>query len=417
MKRHALFLGVLLLLQPVWSATAEQPARSGNAVFDRMVDIVNEHFFAPSGLDGFNDAAALAVAELPKLKDADPDTVSDAVRFALDNLHASHTGRFTKDQVDYYELSDVFRFAMRRDIRRLYPPDGEVTYAGIGIASAATGGKRFVTDVYDGAPAAGAGIMAGDEILSVDGQPFSEIGSFESKAGQIARVEVRRTADAEPITIEVPVKQIQPGDTFVSAIAASAKRLDQGGHRIGYLHLWSYTREDVTRTIYDAIANGPLKDVDGLVLDLRSRWGGAPGDAAETFVGRAADMQMVDRSGERSEVVRRFNKPVVAIIDAGTRSGMEILAYSLKKNGVPLVGAPTAGNVLAGTAYLLPDDSILELAVADVFVDGLRLEANPVQPDVPVAFDVRYAAGADPQLDAATAVLAGRLNAAAGSVN
>ena len=105
---------------------------------------------------------------------------------------------------------------------------------------------------------------------------------------------------------------------------------------------------------------------------------------------------------------------MVAIIDGGTRSGMEVLAYSLKKNGVPLVGAPTAGNVLAGTVYLLPDDSLLELAVADVLVDGKRLENNPVEPDVAVPFDVRYAAGSDPQLDAATALLAERLGDGSG---
>ena len=113
------------------------------------------------------------------------------------------------------------------------------------------------------------------------------------------------------------------------------------------------------------------------MLDLRSKWGGAPGDAAETFVGRAADM---DARGSRRNAQLSSpsagTKPVVAIIDGGTRSGMEVLAYSLKKNGVPLVGAPTAGNVLAGTAYLLPDDSLLELAVADVLVDGKRLEGQ-----------------------------------------
>ena len=148
-----------------------------------------------------------------------------------------------------------------------------------------------------------------------------------------------------------------------------------------------------------------------------SKWGGAPGDAAETFVGRAADMETVDRDGNRSYAVYRWPKPVVAIIDGGTRSGMEVLAYSLKKNGVPLVGAPTAGNLVAGTAYLLPDDSLLEVAVADVYVDGQRLENNPVQPDVAVPFDVRYAAGRDPQLDAATALMARRLSEGAGSTN
>ncbi len=116
----------------------------------------------------------------------------------------------------------------------------------------------------------------------------------------------------------------------------------------------------------------------------------------------------------RQFVTFRWTKPVVAIIDGGTRSGMEVLAYSLKKNGVPMVGAPTAGNVLAGTAYLLPDDSLLELAVQDVLVDGKRLENNPVAPDVAVPFDVRYAAGQDPQLDAATALMAARLGQGSG---
>ena len=80
-----------------------------------------------------------------------------------------------------------------------------------------------------------------------------------------------------------------------------------------------------------------------------------------------------------------------------------------------MVGAPTAGNVLAGTAYLLPDDSLLELAVADVLVDGKHLEGNPVEPDVAVPFDVRYADGRDPQLDAATALMAKRLDQGGGT--
>ena len=116
-------------------------------------------------------------------------------------------------------------------------------------------------------------------------------------------------------------------------------------------------------------------------------------------------MEIVTATASADFVNARWHKPVVAIIDEGTRSGMEMLAYSLKKNGVPLVGAPTAGNVLAGTAYLLPDNSLLELAVADVKVDGKRLEGNPVQPDIAVPFDVRYADGADPQRDAAMALL------------
>ncbi len=412
MTPRRLAFAALLVLLPVGiagPATAEDLPHSGNAVFDSAVDLVNRHFFAPAALPQFNDAAALVASQMPDLKDAAPGVVGDAVDFVLGKLNASHTGRYTPDQVDYYELADVFRFALRSDIRRLFPPAGEVTYAGIGIASATIDGKTFATHVYDGGPAARAGLLAGDEIVSVDGQPFAEIGSFRGKAGTTAHLMVRHTADAAPVAIDVAVEQIQPGDLFVKAISDSVRRLDQGSNRIGYVRLWSYTREAVTRVLYEELGAGRLKDVDGLVLDLRSKWGGAPGDAAETFVGGAANMVAVDRDGTRTFVTFRWHKPVVAIIDGGTRSGMEVLAESLKQNGVPLVGAPTAGNVLAGTTYLLPDDSLLELAVTDVFVDGRRLEAAPVAPDVPVPFDVRYADGHDPQLDAATALMAERL--------
>ena len=399
-------------------AAAEELPRSGNAVFDRTVDLVNEHFYSTDALPQFNQAAALAVAQMPDLKDAPPGVVGDAVSFVLDSLSASHTGRFVPDQVDYYELSDVFRFALRDNMRRLFPPRGRVTYAGIGIASASIDGKSFAIHVYDGGPAARAGLVPGDEIVSVDGAPFAEIGSFRGKAGKTAHLMVRRAAGAAPIAIDVPVAEIRPGELFVEAIANSARSFDLGDSRIGYIRLWAYTSgHEVTDILYDELGEGRLKDVDGLVLDLRSKWGGAPGDAAETFVGAAADMVAVDRDGTRNVVTFRWHKPVVAIIDDGTRSGMEVLAYSLKKNGVPLVGSPTAGDVLAGTAYLLPDDSLLEVAVNDVFVDGERLEANPVPPDVAVPFDIRYAGGRDPQFDAAVALMTERLSQGGGGVN
>jgi C-terminal processing protease CtpA/Prc len=103
---------------------------------------------------------------------------------------------------------------------------------------------------------------------------------------------------------------------------------------------------------------------------------------------------------------------MVAIVDSGTRSGMEILAYSLKTAGVPLVGQRTAGALLAGRGFLLSDGSLLELAVLDVDLDGVRLEGAGVAPDREVPFALPYAAGADPQLEAALTTLATRLNGA-----
>jgi C-terminal processing protease CtpA/Prc len=398
-RAAALLLFVSLSFAP---AGAEVP-RSGNAVFDAAVALIDKNFYAPSALPAFHDAAT-AIVDGAK---GAPLATDDAVRKLIAALGVSHTGRYTPDQVDYYELSSVFRYSLRDLVRSRYPR-GEISYEGIGIASKVIDGRTFVTDVYDGAPAALAGVKAGDEIISADGKPFHEIASFNGRAGKAVALEVRHAAGDAPVTLTVGVEKLDPMQTYMDAIRDSVRIFDQGNRKIGYLHLWVYTSDEVGDILNKVLAT-KLKDVDGLVLDMRSRWGGGPGDAADTFLGGSADMIVTENDGRPNYVNTRFRKPVVAIIDEGTRSSMEIMAYALKKHGVPLVGQPTAGDVLAARAYALPDGSILEIAVADVLIDGAHLEANPVTPTVAVPFDVRFANGADPQLDAALAELARRL--------
>jgi hypothetical protein len=55
--------------------------------------------------------------------------------------------------------------------------------------------------------------------------------------------------------------------------------------------------------------------------------------------------------------------------------------------------------------FLIGDQGLLLLAVDDVLVDGQRLEVVSVAPTIEVAFDPRYAAGSDPQLERAVQIL------------
>jgi carboxyl-terminal processing protease len=96
----------------------------------------------------------------------------------------------------------------------------------------------------------------------------------------------------------------------------------------------------------------------------------------------------------------------VVLVDEGTRSGKEVVTYALKRHGVPVVGTRTAGALLAAQGFLLSDGSLLVLAVSDVRLDGERLEGQGVAPDIEVPFPLPYAAGHDPQLEAALAELA-----------
>jgi C-terminal processing protease CtpA/Prc len=389
---------VVLILGFVSAQGDELPPKSGNATFDQAVQVVMDNFYDPAVLPAFAAAVAAEEKILPL------ESTSFAYDAALDRLvaglGASHTGHYDASQLDYYELADIFRFNYRQDLRRLFPPEGRITYPGIGIASALLDGKRFVTDVYDGGPAAKAGILVGDEILAADGAPFQEIGSFRDKVGTNVKLEVRRQADAAPITVDVPVVQLQPSDALVEGITDSARITEKNGKKIGYLHIWTFASGDVEGAI-DAALTGPLAAADALVVDLRGRWGGAPPDAAEIFLGGTPPFRFIDRSGKGTISNVRWHKPVVALVDDGTRSGQEVFAYALQAKGIPLVGSRTAGALLGARGYMLPDGSLLEIPVAGVELDGRKLEGVGVMPDVSAPFDIRYADGHDPQFDAA----------------
>ena len=157
----------------------------------------------------------------------------------------------------------------------------------------------------------------------------------------------------------------------------------------------------------DLMSDGPLKDADALVWDLRGGWGGAQPQYLDLFNPRAPTMKITGRNGETGFVDIKWRKPVAALINEGTRSGKEVLAYGFKEYRLgELVGHRTEGAVLAATAFLIGDNGLLLLAVEDVLVDGQRLEGIGVTPTIEVPFDSRYAAGVDPQLDRAVQVLA-----------
>ena len=365
-------------------------------VMSEIGRIVRKEFYDRQGLGAFNDAE-----QGLRRAAASGEGLSEVSEEWLATLKASHTARLTPDTVDYYEIADVFAGGLRDELKRLFPPKGEVTYQGIGIATAEIGGKIFVTDVYDGSAAAAAGLRAGDEILAVDGRPFAPIASFQRKAGRNVEIEVRRKAAGPSIHLPVEVRTLQPAETFNEAIRRSVRVVDQYGARIGYMRIWSFASRGVEDVVMDLLTSEPLKGVDGLVLDMRGRWGGAPPDATDLFVGRSPTMVVIDHDGDDEMLTTSWRKPVVGIIDGGSRSGMEILAHGLKQAGVPLIGTRTAGDVLAGRAFMLKDYSILEIAVLDVHVDGKRIEGNGVMPNIEVPFDVRYADGADPQFSRA----------------
>jgi carboxyl-terminal processing protease len=405
----ALAVGWFALIAPALPAFARAEARDAKAntdVFDEAWRTTRDKFYDRklSGLDweavGNKHRADYAAAKTEAERAA-------AINAMLAELGASHTHYYTKDEPAYYELADIFAGALRRELPK-YFPGNKISYPGIGIFTKVIDGKTFVSGVFPGQPAAKAGLLLGDEIIAVDGAPFEPVGSFRNKVGKSVALKIRRTAGGPETELRVEPQNLDPGDTFESALKDSARIIESNGRRIGYVHVWSYAGQNYQELLEDILSDGALKDADALIWDLRDGWGGARPRFLSVFDPHGPTMRMTERNGDTHLENYRWRKPVALLINNGSRSGKEVLAYGFKQNNYgQLIGERSAGALLAATAFMLSDGSLLMLAVNDVSIEGERLEGKGVAPTIEVPFDIRYAAGKDPQLEKAIEVLAG----------
>lgn len=333
-----------------------------------------------------------------------PKQRSQAINAMLAELDASHMLHATPDEPAYYQLVDIFSFGLRRELPKVFP--NGISYPGIGVFTREIDGKTFVTGVLAGLAAAKAGLLVGDEILTVDGAPFEPVASFRGKVGGAVTMSIRRERDGPVSVVTLVPEQIEPDKAFQTAMRDSARIIEANGKRLGYIHVWSYAGQDYQSILEDELSTGKLKDAEALIWDLRDGWGGAHPRYLDLFNARAPDMTMIDREGDTSVASFKWRKPAALLINAGTRSGKEVLTYGFKKYGLgEVIGTRTAGALLAGRGYLLSDASFLMVAVNDVKVDGERLEGKGVEPTIEVPFEIPYAAGRDPQLEKAIEVL------------
>lgn len=407
----ALTSALILLVGVIAAPILPSIGQSHSGIFEQVWQTVNDDFYDPN-FNGVSWTDIKARYEPLANQAQSQAEFAQIVNQMLDELNVSHTHFYIPEDPAYYQLAGIFLTVIPETRQRLesYLLDGKPQYSGIGIFTVQHADGRFVKAVLDGSPAAAAGVLVGDRLISVDGQPFHPINSFSEKAEQPLTLLVQRSPEQQVELIVTP--QLFDGTVmFLDAMQASIEVIERDGRQIGYAHLWSYAGEQIHEALKAELSYGQLKDVDSFILDLRDGWGGPSPDYLNLYapynLGITADTR--DRPPVTSNSA--WSKPVVMLVNEGSRSGKEILAYGFRQYGIgPVVGTKTAGAVVGGTLRVMDDGSILYLAYADVQVDGVRLEGVGVEPDIEVPFSLEYAQGDDPQKERAIAVALEAIN-------
>ena len=384
---------VLLSGQPAPGAPPKAAPPTPESVFEDVWRVAKAEIYDEARAQRFFTPATYQKLKAEAQRVPNLDALSSEVLNPfLATLGVSHTAFFTRADLAYYLLRSLFTY---RDIER-----PKVHHIGIQLTR-----DHVIREVFDGLPAAKAGLWRGDRLTAVDGQPYRSVEQYAgARTVTVTRGGKSRTVPVRPVHRSVTA-------SLRDATDASVRTLRRGTKRVGYIHLWVGTFDE-TRERFAAHVR-KMKDVDGMIVDLRGGFGGAGhGHLDPFFADRSTYFAPVvhPRAGkvERHPATPQTNPdyyagPLVVLINEGTRSGKESLAYQFKKTGrAKLVGTTTKGAFTAGKGVFADrnDGYQLYLAVAEWRPDGIRIEGVGVAPDVRVPFPFDGPPGADPQLAA-----------------
>lgn len=327
-----------------WETIESSIRRSYYGRYDRKTEMENR-------LTAY-EPAVLASKSRPEFR--------DVVNKMISEFHDSHFEFDIVGDQGYY-INDSFSRAPAAPM------------ANIGAWFKKTADGYTVQMVLEGSAAERAGLHKGDLMISIDGQPFTPVQGFEpdvSKTARVKFVDTGKTIEQDVAVVKEPALQM-----FLEGTIQSEREFDMpDGRKFGYMHPWTLVSNDFRKAVHQAV-EGRFANTDGFILDLRDGFGGRPEGFDDAFLPSST------REGEKPG----YTKPLVVLINEGSRSAREVLSYKLRKAGrATLIGRKTAGKVLGTMPFRVNSWSTLEIPIVNVKIEGVRLEGVGVNPDLDV---------------------------------
>ncbi len=265
---------------------------------------------------------------------------------------------------------------------------GEFEGVGMNVEEDRRGLK--VLRVFDGSPAAQAGIGRGDFILAVDGRSIAGVnsdvatGRIKGPAGTSVELEVFTPGEDGPRTVKVERERIEVPVT-------TAKVVERDGKKLGVVELLGFSSgaHGLLRREVDKVLK---QGAEGIVVDLRGNGGGLLTEAVLVSSIFIEDGRIVSvRGRSRPERIQEAQGdaidediPVVVLVDGGSASASEIVTGALRDRGrATVVGTRTFGKGLVQEVERLSNGGVLDITVANYYLPGGKtIGTNGIPPEV-----------------------------------
>ncbi len=278
----------------------------------------------------------------------------------------------------------------------------EESYVGIGVVISADeeAGKIIVIAPTEGSPAYNAGIMPGDYITAVDGQPFSGDEMNEC----VSAIKGGPAGSSVRITIERGGQSMDFDINREEIVTESVKSEMLDGN-IGYIRITGFNAseqgsDENTFTEFEEQAEAlKSQGMQKLIIDLRDNPGGVLDiacDIADYLLPEGIITYTETRSGEREEYYSdeaELDMPIAVLINGNSASASEVLVGALKDYGkAEVIGEKSYGKGIVQAVYPFYDGSGMSMTIAKYYSpNGVCIHGVGIEPDVAVSVPEEYA--------------------------
>ncbi len=283
-------------------------------------------------------------------------------------------------------LGDVYTTYYTPDEYASFMESSNGSYSGIGamLSQDYNTGIITVVKVFDGSPAADAGIQPDDILYKVKGEEVTGedlslvVTDLKGEEGTDVEISMMRGTDVLDFTltrrsIEVPTVEYQ--------------MLDEN---IGYIAISEF--DDVTdEQFIAALEDLKSQGMKNLAIDLRNNGGGLVDvtcNILDQLLPEGLIVYTEDKNGERqeeySDAEHYFDGKMAVLVNGNSASASEIFAGAIKDYGVgTLIGTQTFGKGIVQSLFPLSDGSAIKITVSRYYTPaGNNIHGVGITPDI-----------------------------------
>lgn len=293
-----------------------------------------------------------------------------------EGIYSGYTAALGDPYTEYYDREETAAL--------MESTSGEFSGIGATMTQNTDGPGAVITAVYEGSPAAEAGLQAGDVISKVDGNDVSGmdldsiVSLIKGEKGTEVKITVLRYGQEIETAAVRDIIQMQTVDSVM---------LDD---QVGYISVSEF--DDVTYDQFkSALDSLEAQGMAGLVIDLRNNPGGnlsTVTDMLKLLLPEGTIVSITDKNGDTEEVTcdgsNEFTKPLAVLVNQYSASASEVFSGAIQDYGIgSIVGVTTYGKGVVQQLIDLGDGTCLKVTIAEYYTpSGRSINGVGVKPDV-----------------------------------